>query len=102
MQFRVFGVLILLKLSNMIARKIFLQKLLLEKVSLDIDVTMSLYLLSLTEESTTVLHSLLPLGKEGEWHLMFHSRWQRAASAGHSQCLRFAIGLFSPVSHNLA
>lgn len=50
MQFRALGVLILPKLSSMIARKIFLQKLLLKKVSLDIDVTVSLYLLNLPKK----------------------------------------------------
>lgn len=70
MQFRALGVLILPKPSSMIARKTFLQKLLLKKVSLYIDVTMSSYLLNSTKEDMTVLHSLLHLGKEGEWHLL--------------------------------
>lgn len=69
MQFRALGVLILPKPSSMIARKTFLQKLLLKKVSLYIDVTMSSYLLNSTKDMA-VLHSLLHLGKGGEWHLL--------------------------------
>ena len=70
MQFRALGVLIHPKLSSMITRKILLRKLLLKKVSLAIDITTSLYLLNITKEGMTVLHSLLHLGKKGERHLL--------------------------------
>lgn len=81
-QFRALGTLILLKHSSMIARKIFLQKLLLKKVSVDIHVTRScnLCILNISKKDKIVF----PLGNEGEEMaaLIFHSRYRRLQLSG--------------------
>lgn len=85
----------------MTARRTFLQKLLSKKVSWDIGVTMSLYLLKLPREGMTVLQSTT----SGEGRRMaslgcFPAAVGRLHQRGTSS-VQFAIVLSSPVSYNL-